>query len=251
MAVNERFLISIGATHPWNVAGVGVDARIAYEYGLHHAVALVGVTAQDEQGLHAAFALPTTVVRAQLQSLPPHRAAVHVGVLFDRDNLVEVARFLQAQTVPLVVDPVFADTFGSDFSDGATVETFRTHMLPLRSVLTPNLPEAKRLLERDISSVDAMVDAARALQARGPHAVLLKGGHLEGDPVDVLATNESVELFTDLRLPSDMRGTGCVLAAALACELARERSLVEAVVAARAYVRRQLSAALSSGARPR
>jgi len=244
MAVNERFLISIGATHPWNVAGVGVDARVAYEYGLLHAVALVGVTAQDEQGLHAAFALPATVVREQLRSLPSHRAAIHAGVLFDRENLLEVAHFLKAQaTVPLVVDPVFADTFGSDFSDDQTVEAFRTAMLPLRSVLTPNLPEAERLLDRDISNVEAMVDAARALQARGPHAVLLKGGHLAGDPVDVLASDESVELFSDPRLPHEMRGTGCMLAAALACELARERSLVEAVVGARAYVRRYLSGA--------
>ena len=242
MALNERFLISIGATHPWNVAGVGVDARIAYEYGLRHAVALVGVTAQDAQGLRAAFALPTTLVRAQLESLPAHRAAIHVGVLFGHDNLLEVARFLQAQTAPLVVDPVFADSFGSEFSDGATVEAFRTHLLPVRSVLTPNLSEAKRLLEREVSNVDAMVDAARTLQARGPRAVLLKGGHLEGDPVDVLATSESVEVFRDPRLPLDMRGTGCMLAGALACELARERSLVEAVAAARAYVRRELSA---------
>jgi len=73
----------------------------------------------------------------------------------------------------------------------------------------------------------------------------LKGGHLTGDPVDVLVTKESVELFSDARLPREMRGTGDVLAAALACELATGRSLLEAVAAARDYVRRRISAALS------
>ena len=242
--MSERFLISIGATHPWNIAGVGVDARVAYEYGLRNAVALVGVTAQDQGGLHAAFALPPAVVRAQLESLPVARAAIHVGVLFDHANVGEVARFLKEDAVtPLVVDPVLTDTFGSTFADARTLDAFITQMLPLPGILTPNLPEAERLLGRTVSTVDEMVDAARALQARGPHAVLLKGGHLAGDPVDVLATSESVELFGDSRLPRELRGTGCRLAAALACELAHAKSLVEAVLSARAYVREKISAA--------
>ncbi len=243
--MSGTFLISIGAMHPWNIAGIGIDAGVAYEYGLRQAIALVGVTAQDERGLRGAFALPPNAVRAQLQTLPPNPAAIRIGALFDAANIAEVSRFLQRdRNAPLVIDPVFSDTFGSDFADARTIESFRDIILPLRSVLTPNLPEARRLLERDIPTVEAMVDAARELQSRGPVAVLLKGGHRAGDPVDVLATNESVEIFSDDRLQNDLRGTGDTLAAALACELATGRSLLEGVIAARHYVRRKITLSL-------
>ena len=249
--MSAGFLVSIGATHPWTIAGVGIDAGVAREYGLRHAVALIGVTAQDDRRLRGAFALSRDAVRAQLETLPP-AAATHVGVLFDEANVYEVASFLDRdESAPLVVDPVLSDGFGVDFSNAKTLEAFRTAMLPLHSILTPNLPEAQRLLEREISTVDAMIDAARELQACGPLAVLLKGGHLAGDPVDVLATNESVELFSDARLPHKLRGTGCMLAAALACELADECSLIEAVVAARSYVRRKIMALSAAPAPPR
>ena len=243
--MNEQFLLSVGATHPWNIAGLGIASRVAYDFRLRHSVVVVGVTAQDERAFHGAFALPPQAVRAQFATTPAY-AAAHVGLLFDAANVREVAQFFQtSHHAPLVVDPVFGDTFGSKFSDDKTFCAFREVMVPLKSILTPNLPEAERLLERDIATVDAMLDAARELQALGPHAVLLKGGHLRGDPVDVLATSESVEVFGDARLPGELRGTGDTLAAALACELARGISLVEAVAAARDYVRRKISATLS------
>jgi len=241
--MNGRFLASIGATHPWNTAGVGVDARIASEYGFRHAAAIAGVTAQDERGLHAVFALPASIVRAQLESLPLSQiVAFRVGALFDRSNVSEIAQFFErASGKPLVVDPVFSDSFGAEFANDDTVDAFRTSIAPLPGVLTPNLSEAERLTGKQIETVEGMVDAARVLQARGPHAVLIKGGHLHGDPVDVLATAQSVEIFSDTRVPKRMRGTGCTLAAVLACELALGKSVVEAVRAARAYVRRQIS----------
>jgi hydroxymethylpyrimidine/phosphomethylpyrimidine kinase len=239
----ERILVSIGTTHPWNVAGIGVDARIASEYGLRHAMAIVALTAQDEGGLREKFALPAGFVRAQLESLPSAVAAFRVGALFDERNVREVARFLGTrESAPAVVDPVFADSFGNRFATDETVDAFRDSMLPLASILTPNIPEAERLLERSITSVDAMVDAARALQARGSRAILLKGGHLRGNPVDVLQTAEGTEVFADARVPAEMRGTGCTLAAVIACELAQNQPLVQAVIAARAYVRSRLAA---------
>jgi len=242
--MNESFLVSIGATHPWNIAGVGIDGRIAHEYGLRHAAAIVGVTVQDEGGLREKFALPVDFVRAQLEALPSQGArAFRVGALFDHENVRAVACFLESQKEwPVVTDPVFADSFGNRFASDETVQAFRASMLSLAGVLTPNVPEAEMLTRRPIASVDAMIDAARALCALGPDAVLLKGGHLPGDPVDVLVTAGSTEVFADARLPAAMRGTGCTLAAVLACELARGTTIVEATVAARAYVRRRIEA---------
>lgn len=244
MAGLNTVLVSIGTTHPWNVAGIGVDARVAFEYGLQHAMAIVGVTAQDEGGLREKFAMPASVVRAQLAALPSDTAAAfRIGALFDADNVREVARFLEQRgSIPIVTDPVFADSFGTRFANDETVEAFRTSMLPVAGVLTPNIAEAERLTARSITSVDGMIDAASELHALGPRAVLLKGGHLPGDPVDVLVNARATEVFADARLPAEMRGTGCTLAAALACELAAGKGIVEAVIAARAYVRCRIEA---------
>lgn len=237
-------MLSIGSTHPWNIAGVGLDARVAAEYGLRHAIAIAGVTAQDESGLRERFALPVEMVRAQLACIPQcDLRAIRVGAVFDTHNILAVAQFLgRNPLVPAVVDPVLDATLGGAFSTARSEAAFKSALLALPVILTPNIPEAERLTGRKIASSEEMVAAALALLALGPHAVLLKGGHLEGDPVDVLVTAEKTTQFKEPRIEKTMRGTGCTLAAALACELAEGHALEDAVVAARAYVRKKIEA---------
>ncbi len=235
---------SIGTTHPWNIAGLGLDAQVARDFGVRNAAVVVGVAAQDERGLHARFALPVEIVRAQLEALP-HRqiVAFRIGALLGEENVREVASFLQTRSdIPAVVDPVFDATLGGEFGNDATFRAFRAQMFQTPIILTPNIPEASRLLCTPIGAAEEMIAAARALQSFGAGAVLLKGGHLIGDPIDVLVTCDEVKVFKDTRLPGSMRGTGCTLAAALACELARGLALVEAVESARSYVRAKIEA---------
>ncbi|MFN2528349.1 MAG: hydroxymethylpyrimidine/phosphomethylpyrimidine kinase [Candidatus Baltobacteraceae bacterium] len=237
-------VLSIGTTHPWNIAGVGLDAQVAAEFGLRSATVVVGVTAQDHSGVRDRFAVPPEVVRAQFESIPrDHLAAIRVGAVFDEQNVGEVARFLCGEPeVPAVVDPIFTATLGGNFGGEASFAAFRVKVMALPVILTPNIPEAERLTGRTISNKEQMISAAHALRAMGPRAVLLKGGHLAGDPLDVLVTAHETKVFTQTRLAQRMRGTGCTLAAALACELAKGRRLEEAVDSARAYVRKKIEA---------
>lgn len=237
-------VLSIGTTHPWNIAGLGLDAQVVAEFGLRNATVVVGVTAQDESGVRERFAVPVNVVRAQLESIPRnHLAAIRVGAVFNEENIREVARFVRTKPeIPAVLDPVFDATLGGSFGGEASFAAFRVALLALPVILTPNIAEAERLTSRTISSKDEMISAAHALRAMGPRAVLLKGGHLAGDPIDVLVTAQETKIFTQPRFAHTMRGTGCTLAAALACELAKGRRLEEAVELARAYVRKKIEA---------
>ncbi|MEO6913177.1 MAG: PfkB family carbohydrate kinase [Candidatus Baltobacteraceae bacterium] len=237
-------VVSIGTTHPWNIAGLGLDAQVAREFGARSVAVIVGVTAQDERGLHAKFALPAEIVRAQLAALPRQQiGSLRIGALFDEANVREIASFLQThRDVPAVVDPVFEATLGGMFGDNASFIAFHACMFETPIILTPNLSEASRLLNRPIETVDEMIAAAHALQRIGARDVLIKGGHLAGDPIDVLVTGDETKVFKDARLPGSMRGTGCTLAAALACELARGLPIVPAVESARAFVRAKIAA---------
>ncbi len=238
---------SIGTTHPWNVAGLGLDARVCAEYGVRNAGVVVAVSAQDERGVHALHAIPSDVVRAQLAALP-HSDAYRVGALAGAENVRAVAAYLRDRALTaIVVDPVFSATLGGTLVDEATYRAFVAEIVPLRSIFTPNIPEAQRLLERKIVTGDEMISAAQSLQALGPRAVLLKGGHLDGDPVDVLALPGEAHVYRSGRLPGSMRGSGCVLAAALASELARGEQIPAAVESARAYVRAKIGAGTTFG----
>jgi hydroxymethylpyrimidine/phosphomethylpyrimidine kinase len=235
---------SIGTTHPWNVAGLGLDLRVAETFGVRDVTVVTGVTAQDAGGLHAALPLPEAIVRAQLDALPMDEVDVlRVGALIGSPNVALIAAFLaEHPKTPAVVDPVFGATLGGAFLDDAAFAMFRDGLARLPSVvLTPNVEEASRLLGRASIAAGEIGAAAAELQSRGARAVLLKGGHLAGDPVDALATARGVQLFHDERMPGAMRGGGCVLAMTLACELARGLPLADAVQSARTYVRTRIA----------
>lgn len=242
---NARVVASIGTTHPWNIAGVGLDALVCASYNVRHTAAIAGVSAQDATGVRAMHAIPAGVLDAQLRALPPADAYC-IGALPDATTVRVVAAFLalHAQCCA-VVDPVFTATLGGDLADAAAIEAFRALLLPLPIVLTPNRSEVERLLRRSIEFEDAP-GAARELRDRGPRAVFLKGGHFDGVLRDILAAGETT-LYEEPRLEGSMRGAGGVLAAALACELALGNDLPAAAIAARAFVRERIEARKSFG----
>lgn len=239
---------SIGTTHPWNIAGIGLDARVADEYDVRHVCAVAAVSAQDAGGVHAFHTIPSDVLRAQLDALPLDTGAIRVGALGTAQNVRAVAAFIRERSgIPAIVDPVFGATLGGALGDDDAFAALRDELMREPSViLTPNLDEAARLLGRTrIQAGDDLLEIARVLQACGARAVLLKGGHLDADPTDVLVTADDAQLYTEPRLPGSMRGTGCVLAAALACELARKRDLRASVESARAFVRERIAAGIT------
>ena len=237
-------VISIGTTHPWNVAGVGRDLVVGSEYGVRVFTAIAAVSAQDGRGVAALHAVPADVLAAQLAVLPWDSAgAVRIGALPTAAAVAAVAAPLRLRPwLSAVVDPIFTASRGGELADAAARYALRDELAALPSVvLTPNFAEAAFLLGRAAIVRDEIAEAARELRDRGAAAVLLKGGHLGGDPADALATPQTVEVFSEPRIAGSMHGTGCTLAMALACELAAGRPIAHAVRAARAYVRAQLA----------
>ena len=242
-------VVSIGTLDPWNAAGLGLDIRALAECGVRPLSVAAGFSAQDERGVHAQFALPPEAIAAQFAALASAPvAAYRIGALLDAAGVAAVARALAGVRVPVVYDPVFAPSAGGSFADDATVAAVRERLLPRVTIVTPNLAEAARLLgSARPAERSEMLATARALQRLGPSAVLLTGGHLPGRPLDVLAGAAGSAEFEAERIAGEMRGTGCLLAAALAAALAHGRSLRVAVEEARAFVRTKLRAAQTFG----
>jgi hydroxymethylpyrimidine/phosphomethylpyrimidine kinase len=245
---------SIGTTDPWNAAGLGLDLWALQECGVRAVSVVAAVSAQDAGGLHALGAISPELIAAQfaaLDALPI--AAYRVGALAGAAAVAAVAAAVRSRPAPLVLDPVLAPSGGGEFAGEATIAALLRELIPQAALVTPNLGEAERLTGLTVATVEEMTAAAARLAgpaaeagAAGP-AVLVKGGHLSGNPADVLWARGSSEAFAGERLPKTLRGTGCLLAAAAAAELAKGATIREAVVRARAFVRAKLESAARLG----
>ena len=215
------------------------------------ATAVTAITAQNTLGVHAVHALAPDLVQAQIEAvlLDIGADAVKTGMLGDAATVIRVAECLasSARSIPLVVDPVMVAKGGQVLLAVEALDALKRHLLPLATLITPNLPEAECLLGRPISDP---VDAARKLLRTGAKAVLLKGGHADGaDLVDVLADADGVRTFTMPRIETrHTHGTGCTLASAITAGLAQGMKLDAAISRARAYVQEAIRTAPGFGA---
>jgi hydroxymethylpyrimidine/phosphomethylpyrimidine kinase len=244
-------LCSIGTTHPWNIAGVGLDARVAQRLESQHLIVVVGVSAQGG-GQRSAAAVGPELIGAQIRAareLEPD--AYRIGALLDARSVEAVAGALEGVSSPVVCDPVATTSDGIVFADDATLEALRKRLFPLCTLVTPNLAEASRLCSFPVNDRATMAGAAHTLVERDrARGALVTGGHLSGEATDVLYANGITTTFAGSQIPGGMRGTGCALAAASAIYLARGENLVDAITAARALVRDAIAnAALRSGER--
>ena len=150
---------------------------------------------------------------------------------------LEAAKF----KFPLVVDPVMISKHGTPLLAESASETLKSKLLPHAFLITPNLDEAAALTGRKVDSIATMEDAAKAIAAMGPPNVLVKGGHLEGEAVDVLFSDGEVFRFSTERLETkNTHGTGCVTSAAITANLANGMNVVEAVGAAKSFITRAI-----------
>ncbi len=235
-------------------AGIQADIKAITALGCFTATALTALTAQDTTGVHAVHPVPPDFIRLQMACVLADIGAdvVKTGMLGDAATIELVSDVLteQAAGIPVVVDPVMVAKGGQMLLAPEAVGTLKRRLLPLAVIITPNLPEAEVLAGMAIRDVTAMRHAAKALLTLGVPAVLLKGGHLAGDTVvDMLATEDGVEAFSDPRITTrHTHGTGCTLASAIAAGLAQGMVLGDAVGRARRYVRRAIASAPGLGA---
>ena len=243
--------LTIAGSDSGGGAGIQADLKTFAAHGVHGLSVLAALTAQHTRGVTAVHVPPTPFLDAQIDAcFEDFRiGAVKLGMLASAEVIETVARALERHRPPhVVLDPVMVATSGARLLQADALAALRTRLLPLATVVTPNLPEAELLLGHAIGDRTAMSQAATALRALGAPAALLKGGHLAGNGavVDILADAQGQQHSTHPRLNVDAHGTGCTLASAIAANLARGLPLRAACTAATDYVH----AALLGGYRP-
>jgi hydroxymethylpyrimidine/phosphomethylpyrimidine kinase len=234
-------------------AGIQADLKTFSALGVYAASAITALTAQNTCGVQGVEPVRAAFIVAQLDSI---LADLEVGAaktgMLATGEVVEavVARLEQAAALPLIADPVMVATSGDVLLAAEAVAAVRSRLLPRATLITPNLPEAARLLDTAPAAGEGeQVAQAKALLALGPRAVLVKGGHGGGrEAVDVLCVGDSVHRFARPRIDTPhTHGTGCTLSAAIAALTACGVPLVEAVSRGKDYVWQALSAGRSLG----
>jgi hydroxymethylpyrimidine/phosphomethylpyrimidine kinase len=230
-------------------AGIQADLKTFSALGVYGASAITALTAQNTQGVEAVLVVPPDFVARQIKVVARdlNIAAVKIGMLATSEVIEAVAGALESLPgVPVVLDPVMVAASGDILLDEDAIDTLRTALLPRADLITPNLPEAAKLLDRDDAKDErAMSDQAAALRRLGAKAVLIKGGHAEGDEaVDILVDGAGELRLAAPRVKTgNTHGTGCTLSSAIAAELAKGASLRDAAANAKSYVTAAIAAA--------
>jgi hydroxymethylpyrimidine/phosphomethylpyrimidine kinase len=241
--------LTIAGSDSGGGAGVQADLKTMSANGVYAASVITAITAQNTTSVTAVHEVPADIVAAQLKAVLSDLEvqAIKIGMLFSPVIIEVVAQELAQFNGPIVVDPVMIAKSGDALLQDDAVSAMITHILPLATVVTPNLPEAARLLgTHDAQTTDDMAAQAKRLLGMGPKAVLMKGGHSKGDIcTDLLVTTNGAQtVLTAPRVNTqNTHGTGCTYSAAIAAKLAQGNSLQAAVEAAHAYLQGAIAAA--------
>ena len=242
-------VLTVAGSDSGGGAGIQADLKTMLALGVHGTSAVTAVTAQNSLGVHGWWELPVEAVRAQIRAVLDDIGAdaVKTGMLGTAAIASAVAEELG--DAPLVVDPVCASKHGDPLVAPDAVAALREIVVPLATVVTPNLGEVALLTGVVVTSAADLRDAADAMLALGPRWVLVKGGHLEGDAVDLLTDGTAyVELVAPRLDNRHTHGTGCTLASAIASFLARGLDVPSAVREAKGYVTGAIAAGFALGA---
>jgi hydroxymethylpyrimidine/phosphomethylpyrimidine kinase len=244
-------VLAIAGSDSGGGAGIQADLKTMLALGVHGMTAICAVTAQNSLGVQGYWELPPEAVRAQLDSVLSDigAQAIKTGMLASPVLVATVCEVLADVAAPVVVDPVAISKHGDALLSAGTVDTVRERLLPLATLVTPNLLEAELLTGVKITDEAGMLSAAEAINGLGPQWVLIKGGHLPGRPVDLLFDGSRV-----IRLPAERidtvhtHGTGCTLASAIASRLALGDDVPSAVRAGKEFVTGAIAAGFPLGA---
>jgi hydroxymethylpyrimidine/phosphomethylpyrimidine kinase len=251
MAARLPIALTIAGSDSGGGAGIQADLKTFHQFGVFGTSVITAVTAQNTRGVSAIHAIPLADVVAQIDALaddlPP--AAFKTGMLATARLVTAVADAVRRHGLPrYVMDPVMVATSGDRLLEPAAERSLRDDLLPLATVVTPNLEEAAILSGMTVESLDDMAAAARRIVELGAAAALVKGGHLRGEAVDLLWDGVEQRLWRRPRIETrHTHGTGCTLSAGIAAGLARGDDLVRSVDRATRFVGRAIAAAPALG----
>ena len=244
-----RNVLSIAGSDPSGGAGIQADLKTFAARGVYGMAALTALTAQNTLGVWAVHLVPPNFVAEQIKAVfaDIRIDAVKIGMIGDAAIAEAVADAILAhRDIPIVLDPVMIAKGGAELLYPEAVEVLIERLLPLATLLTPNLPEAAALLREPVADTrETMATQAVRLQKLGSANVLVKGGHLGGaTSPDVLATDQGLTWFEARRTnTANTHGTGCTLSSALAAELAKGATMQEAMSVAKTYLARAVELA--------
>jgi hydroxymethylpyrimidine/phosphomethylpyrimidine kinase len=252
-SMNRPVALTIAGSDSGGGAGIQADLKTFAAFDVHGASAITCLTAQNPRRVYAVESVPPNLLRRQIEAvfeeLSP--AAVKTGMLFTAENVRVVADFFKREKCPrLVVDPVMVATSGFRLLQPAAIKILKDQLLPLATLVTPNLQEAGVLIGGKITSVGNMRDAAREIHARFGCAALVKGGHLRGlrEAADIFFDGRAELLLTAPFIKGiRTHGTGCTYSAAITAALARGHYLPQAVGLAKRYITRAIAGSYRIG----
>lgn len=232
-------------------AGIQADLKTVSALGVFGMTAISALTAQNTTGVYGVLEIEPKFVVKQIEACVSDIGcdAVKTGMLASTAIIDAVAAGISGHKLrPLVVDPVMIAKSGAPLLSPDAVEALKTKLLPLATVVTPNLHEAEALTGREIKTLEQMREAARAIRELGPENVVVKGGHLESTAADVLYDGHEFTEFRAERIDTkNTHGTGCIFASAIAANLAHKKTVRESVTAAKDFITAAIRASLAIG----
>lgn len=253
MELYRGLAMTVAGSDSGGGAGIQADLKTFAALRIFGTSAITAITVQNSLGVTGVHAVPPEIIEAQITAVGGdfRIGAVKTGMVGNKAAVDAVASGIRKISAPFVVaDPVMIAQSGDPLIEDDAVDALRDRLIPLATIVTPNLPEAERLTDMRIRNVEDMKKAAYEIMKLGCRAVLVKGGHLEGgDTVfDVLLSGDELTVFEDARIATNANhGTGCTLSSAIAAELAAGCGLPEAVSRARRYLRKGLANGITAG----
>lgn len=244
-------LLIIAGSDSGGGAGIQADIRTAHAHGVYPTTAITALTAQNTQGVLGIYDVTANFVAAQINAVLEDIGAdaIKIGMLNNSAVVSAIEAELAGKDIPIVLDTVMVAKGGAPLLRENAVNSLKAKLIPLASIVTPNLPEAEILAGIKIKKLDDMIQAGKNILNYGCHSVLIKGGHLRGNVVyDVVVTRKKFEVFSHEKINSkNTHGTGCTMSTSIACHLANGKDVFTAVDKAREFIIKAIKTAPKIG----
>ncbi len=245
-----KIALTIAGSDPSGGAGIQADLKVFSRFAVYGLSALSAVTAQNTLKVSAIERIEGPFLYEQLNTILAdiRPGALKTGMLLSADAVKSVAKVVtEFDLQNLVVDPVILSSSGTSLLEKKAVDVMREELFPLAKVITPNFMEASTLTGIAVSDEETMEQAAIALKRIGPEVVIITGGHLEGETLELLYDGKAFHRFRGRKIPGEFHGTGCAFSAAVTASLANGASVIDATSAARAFVIEAIESAFTLG----
>ncbi len=251
MKTKSKILIIAGSDSSGG-AGIQADIKTVTALGSYATTSITAVTAQNTQGVKEITPIPAKIVQEQMKMILDDIGvnAVKIGMLHNASIIKCVYKILKKHKLKnIVLDPVMISKGGTRLINNNSIKYLKKLLLPLCSVITPNIPEAEELTKCSISNKEDMVKAAKKILSMGPKNVLLKGGHLKNKMIfDILVTKKNIKVFSKRKIKTkNTHGTGCTLSSALATCLSQKKDIYKSCKISLKYVDQAISSAPGYG----